>query len=154
MTKIKLSSEELLQLYNTFNSMGLENIKARLRIAVKKRANVYGTRLEMSQKAGLSDSVFNSIINPAHTSNITFENFVKVCGTFNISFNEIFHTTEPIVEHKRPSSQIKWSDATKKEFIEYKDQYGVTATKNKYNLTEGSAILYYDKFTREMRKKI
>ena len=139
-----MNSKEMMKLLERFKETNYLIMKQNL----KNKCKEIGKRKQLAEKTGIEIGVFQSCLNPAHKTSLTFENLIKICGKLDIDIEDIFQDTT-IKKSNRGASAI-WNKQNKKDFINIFERKNIQEVRKRYNLTEKTATYYYNKFKKEM----
>ena len=136
-----MNNYELLNLLNRFNKMNHVVIKQNLKNEIKKM----GSRKEVAKKIGYKFSTFQSCLNPAHRTSLTFEKFIEICDKTNISF-EMALQNKSILKNKQ-GARVKWTSERKQAFLRAYKMDILSALRD-FKLTDSTGFYYFSKFSK------
>lgn len=132
--------DELIQKYQDTD---IRIVKFNLYSWYKENFKMYGGRSEFAKVLGITDSRWQSYINPSNIGRIPFESIIRICAVFSIDYEILF---VPVDWSKQAMREKKWTKVKIKEFLNYVDLYGIKNASKFYELSEKSVMTYVENF--------
>jgi hypothetical protein len=147
-----IAAKDIYNVYKKFQQTNVKVIKNNMQYACTDRYirgnNKHpGNKDEFIETLGLTLYQYQSMINPSHHANVTFENFIKVCAILNLDIDSML--IDRCVEHKIRINK-KWTQEMKRNFVDYLTTYGLIATSEKFGISEKTIRNYYYLFIEEL----
>lgn len=139
-----MSKDNLYDIYKKYNEIDMKLLKYNLKEACSKRYDTYGGREGLARHLGMELNKFQSCISPSHMGKLTFDNLIEFIGRLEIDEKELFIDQQ--IQKSNRGADKKWTQDRINDFVtDYKK--GFDYIKEKYNLTEKTSMLYYNRFT-------
>jgi hypothetical protein len=141
---------DLLKILETYKKTDVKIVKENIKNACKKLYKQHGGRYGIAKLMNMELNAFQSCLNPSHSSNLTFENLIKFCGTLNLDISAMLAPVD-VVKSNRGVDKF-WTYDTQTELIARFDLGGIDYVKEKFNLSDKTILHYYNLFTREIKE--
>jgi len=142
-----IQPKDIYELLQRFNNIDLKILKINLQYTCSKMYDK-GEKPEFAQRTGLTTSQYYTAVNPAHSSKVTFDNFVTLCYNLNLDMYDL------LTDHNRTerfNNQGRfWTYDNKQEFINHVSEFGITSTAEEYGLSEKTVMHYNKLFTNDV----
>jgi len=140
--------QDIYKLLTKYYNTNMKLMKNNLRNECKLKYKDFGGRKGMAELVGLEFGAFQSCLNPSHQSSLTFENLIKICGTFDIKAEKLFANTR--ITKGNQGVEKTWTLEKKQKFVNDYKRLGVEGMTEEYLLTKKTVALYNTRFSKDL----